>query len=837
MTVGLVSASWAQEGISLVRDGKATATVVVPDENNALAKSAANFLVSTLEKSTGVRLPIVEEAKAPAGTKVFIGATKAAQKIGLDVDKLSGLSCVLRVSGGDLYLAGNDQSKNIKDNPVCVTAASRKAVHIFLHDYAGARWLVPNAQELGTEIPKRSSIAAPANLNRSWTPAFDWVAAFNPSEGYEFNSIFLSSAAYKSYGGHSYYDAVPAAKYAKDHPEYFAMLGGVRNSASNHLCIGNPEVQNLIYAEMLRWLDAGFNMVQLAQTDGYRPCECDKCVAIHADPNERVWIVHNMLAQRLAKDRPGKKVVILAYGPTYDPPKTISHFGPNVVIELCHYDYGAFAAWQGKADQFFVYLYNWGEYHALGFAPKSTPRMIAQQTKFFRDQHVRGVYCCGLGESWGLEGPVYYVYNACLDNPDCDWQAELDNYYRAAFGKAYVPMKQFFDSLYARLELNGADSSWTPVLPPYGLPTMPGSPETQYSYFFPPDLLKKMEAKLARAKELEPSGAVNARLHLVERSFLYVQDIANIFHLYHAYQIEPNWQTFEPLARAIKQRDARVKELFVKGGPRALFDGFPPMFAYGSQTSALAGGTLSAALSAPVNWDVDALREKKVLPGVGRKKIVVRRATAPVKLDGLLDEADWAAADTGEFVEIGMGRLDAPTRVKLLYDDKNLYASFECEEPLIEKLKATLKSHGRDSGVYSQDCVEVFIDPLGNADRYYHFICSALPNSTFDGALGLRTDPVDPLFGQEDASWNGEWSYAGRMDVEGKRWTVEIAMPFKTLGVTPATQGTMWKMNLGRERYVQVSVPGAPEELSLWSPNLEQRRFGSFEAMGDVVFQ
>jgi len=44
-------------------------------------------------------------------------------------------------------------------------------------------------------------------------------------------------------------------------------------------------------------------------------------------------------------------------------------------------------------------------------------------------------------------------------------------------------------------------------------------------------------------------------------------------------------------------------------------------------------------------------------------------------------------------------------------------------------------------------------------------------------------------------------------------------------------------MNLGRERFVHNLTASEQPELSLWSPNMEQRSFHSFEAMGDVVFQ
>ena len=57
-----------------------------------------------------------------------------------------------------------------------------------------------------------------------------------------------------------------------------------------------------------------------------------------------------------------------------------------------------------------------------------------------------------------------------------------------------------------------------------------------------------------------------------------------------------------------------------------------------------------------------------------------------------------------------------------------------------------------------------------------------------------------------------------------------------TMGVQPPSAGTVWKMNLGRERFVQNADVSDPE-LSLWSPNFERRVFNSFESFGDAVFR
>jgi len=825
--------------LNLVEDGKPGYTIVVPDGRPKLAMEAANLLARIVRRASDARMGIVEERAAPAGPKVFIGMTRAAEKAGLALKQLKGQSCVLRVIDGNLFLAGRDLVRDTNTRRKYYTVpASRRAVHIFLRDYFGVRWLWPNRLGHGTHVPRRQTLSFPADLDRRWDPTFLWVAntSFRVGEGYDLNTHFKASVAFATYGGHSYYSAVPKDKYGKERPDYFALIGGKRNSSQNHLCISNPKVQDLIYAEMLRRLDMGFEAVELAQTDGYVACECEKCRAIHPDIGEQLWIVHDKLAKRLAKDRPNAKAIIISYGPTVEPPKTIPKFGSNVIIELCKYSPAHVAKWREKADTFMVYIYNWGYYHTIGFGPKTTPEMASRQIRFFRDNHIKAVYSCGGGESWGLDGPVYYIWNRCLDEPDCDWEAELDDYYRAAFGKAYLPMKTFYDALHARLSLYGGIGRWADLLPEAKSVGLVRRPEAHYTYFFPPSLLKTLAASLARAKEIAPDGVVGKRLDMVERHFQYVSDVATVFHLYQAYQLLPNWHTFDALAGAIKQRDSRVRALFTAGGKMAQFDGFPPMFARQGVKAALLGGRMTGMLSSPFFWNVDLLKDKRVLPGVGRRRIGVARALTPVRLDGRLDEAAWGQAEEGDLGEIGMGKVSVQTRVRLLYDANSLYLGFECDEPFADRLASGWwKSHGRDGKIYSQDCLEILVDPIGDLAQYYHFICSAMPDSTYDAALGLHKDPIHPLYNKSDRDWNGEWTYRGRIDAEAKRWSVEIAIPFKTLGVQAPDKGSIWKMNLGRERFVQNPKRGDPE-LFMWSPNLEERSFHSRAAFGDLVF-
>jgi hypothetical protein len=184
-------------------------------------------------------------------------------------------------------------------------------------------------------------------------------------------------------------------------------------------------------------------------------------------------------------------------------------------------------------------------------------------------------------------------------------------------------------------------------------------------------------------------------------------------------------------------------------------------------------------------------------------------------------------------VEIGMGELKNATTFKVAYDEKNLYFGFDCALDSADQLKIT--PFGRDGAVWRAECLEILIDPFGTREKYYHFIFNPVPNSCYDARAGFIDDPLDPRATQGDPSWNGDWQYLAQVDAPGKRWTAEVKLPFSALGVETPKPGTMWHMNLGRES----PAPGDREklELSLWSPNLEERSFHSKAAFGDLVFE
>ena len=107
-----------------------------------------------------------------------------------------------------------------------------------------------------------------------------------------------------------------------------------------------------------------------------------------------------------------------------------------------------------------------------------------------------------------------------------------------------------------------------------------------------------------------------------------------------------------------------------------------------------------------------------------------------------------------------------------------------------------------------------------------------IPNSSYDAAFGLITDVLDPRYNKDDRGWNGKWDY--KTSRKGDKCYVMVTVPFKTLNTAPATKGTIWAGNFGREAFFY--PPAKVPELSLWSPNLETMSFHDREALGDLIF-
>ena len=186
-------------------------------------------------------------------------------------------------------------------------------------------------------------------------------------------------------------------------------------------------------------------------------------------------------------------------------------------------------------------------------------------------------------------------------------------------------------------------------------------------------------------------------------------------------------------------------------------------------------------------------------------RYVALRIAGPLSMDGRLDEASWRNAPwTEPFVDIEGRNRPAPryeTRARMLWDDEHFYVGVRMEEP---DLWGTLTS--RDSIIYNDNDIELFIDPDGDTLNYYELEINPL-GTVFDLLLP-RTyrDGGPPIIAWDIAGLKVGLDARGTANRPGDRddgWTVEIALPWKILreaapGKRPPRAGEQWRVNFSR---------------------------------------
>lgn len=212
------------------------------------------------------------------------------------------------------------------------------------------------------------------------------------------------------------------------------------------------------------------------------------------------------------------------------------------------------------------------------------------------------------------------------------------------------------------------------------------------------------------------------------------------------------------------------------------------------------------------------------------KRYACPRATVH-QMTGRLDDAAWDLAPwTDPFMDILGPSAPAPrflTRAKMLWDDEFFYVGAWMEEP---HLWATLTVH--DSVIFHDHDFEVFIDPDGDALRYFEFEVNAL-GTTWD--LYLAKPYRDS--GSADNSWETHAKVAVALsgtlndpsDTD-EGWGVEIAFPWSCFAEhggrsCPPSPGDIWRVNFSRVEWTMdvvngayVKRPGIPEDNWVWSP-------------------
>jgi len=621
-----------KERLTVTKDGRAAAVIVIRKGYTELQSVPAKELQRYIEKLTGARLPILEDDTVYSGNMILVGESRYTREMGIAADKMPGESYVMRSFPGRLVLAGHDEVLDVSnpqyEYPIpeevafyykiglkTVKNGTLNAVYAFLQDYCGVRWFMPG--DLGEHIPARHDLEV-SELNITDEPyrryiiySSEFLLRYTKSWGNR-NFFGESAAAFVLDMEHDWEVLVPYRRWFASHPEWFAMnKDGVREPRP--LCTSNPEMRKVALQNLKKIYAQGFEIVGLLQPDGYWRCQCPNCDAmdeyrdypyVMGKPAERVWLFHDYLAREIQKAYPDRKVMIWG-GP--EPSVKIPKLSENVLIrlQLNATDPALLERWKKyrpAPPPYSAFVY-WFYPEGGNMLPQSYD-FIAGELKTLSAWGVNAFAFCGSGALWGLNAPVYYMMARIMRDPSQDPKAILREFCDGLFGPAAGPMHAYFIALYRGAQM-GRDAAAVEQLKNNerigrGEPVFRDfSARELYQISYPDEILEACAGPLQQARGLADTPEIKQRVEFFADAFEYTRLTSRGFMRLKECE-DSSWSraSMLKLIQTVSARNKFVEDLYARWS-----DELPVSF-FGSLEGVLYGrGELVMPFKVLKNWD------------------------------------------------------------------------------------------------------------------------------------------------------------------------------------------------------------------------------------------
>jgi len=475
-----LSASSAENAVTLIRDGAAKAAVYVAPEvmaddiknaatasysdsqaetNRRRLRESVKDLAHYLEKMSGAKVEVlstVPDAK-DGRVPILVGGI-AVQKFGGVKQKAphaQGFRVVVSPQGVGL-MGENDESTSY-------------AIYEVL-DRLGCRWFLPS--EMGEEIPALKTVALPA-------------MDFSGAPGTSYRGIWYSSGEFRRRNrmggfpisaGHAL--EVRGAdrfgyltrKQLEEHPEWNAEIGGKR-SINGRFCWANTEVSDAVADSIIARLDAKYvPSISLSPEDGSTFCDCQKCKALDAGDFDAVMntaaitdrFIHfcNRIAEKVTKKYPDITLGFLAYVQfTQAPVREKLH--PNLVPMLAPINYCRAHAMTDACDSrqhmrrivegwakasssisYYHYMFNLAEYSV----PYPMMRQMSEELPIIYKSNVKFWQPEGMSNNDQIL-PGHYLSIRMAWDPTLKPKDVLDEFFHRFYGSAEMPMRKYWQDM------------------------------------------------------------------------------------------------------------------------------------------------------------------------------------------------------------------------------------------------------------------------------------------------------------------------------------------------------------------------------------------------------
>ena len=375
-------------------------------------------------------------------------------------------------------------------------------VYQFLEDFLNVRFLTHDH----THVPDGSAVQIPCGAYACTPPfSFRWSFYSENREQPDFAARLRVNTVTeeKRLGGktrqnlinHTFHMLAPFDRYGAEHPEYYAMVDGQRDTDTHgggpQLCVTNPEVIDITADAAIDYLSQhpGLQNISVSQADTDRYCRCEACEAVNqpeGSPMGAQLAFVNAVAERIERVYPEVKVGTLAYWYTRKAPRTIRP-RHNIQIQLCSIECCTLHPVDDPACQknqvFCQDMSDWGKIcndiwiwnYNTNFRSYDLPfpnlRSIGPNVRYFLSNNTRGVFmqANGNGRTGELCDLRNYIIGRTLWNADFDSRALTEEFMGLHYAEAAQPILDWVDLLHDNAEAKGVHPNCFPTAEEVGL--------------------------------------------------------------------------------------------------------------------------------------------------------------------------------------------------------------------------------------------------------------------------------------------------------------------------------------------------------------------------------
>jgi hypothetical protein len=606
LALGTLASPMQLQAALLVKEGKARALLVTPDQPSPAARRALVFLQEHLQQISGAKLAVRKESEVvgkPSDEQpwVLVGEGPVAQKLGFTTEKLGPGGVLLQARENMLALMGTDSRTPSDPNGTVY------AVTLFLEEKLGVRYLWPG--ELGKVAPRQATIDV-ADFEMRLTPRL--TQRHIRSMGYHdrlqvgLDRLQFTREEYEKLGaearkteaesgdwfqwhrlggtlnlkgGHAFSHLW--GKYGKDHPDWFALQpNGSRDQSASpdraRLCKSNADLIAAIAREKIEELNKNPNLlgVSLGPNDGGRTsfCTCPRCEALddprgrkvllwdftgktrrdfeHVALTDRMVYFWNAIAEQVAKVHPKKLLIVDAYS-VYAAPPVSRKLHPNLVVRFASLGYHdeayrtqSLRDWDdwSKAARGIFFRPNLMLLGRRDGLPLLYVHGFAQDFRHLAEHGLLGTDFDSCCHNWATQGLNYYIVARLNWDPEQDVDKLVDDYCRAGFGPSARSVRRYFD----RLEAIRNDMA-----------TKKQAATTAFSA----EALKELRRLLEQArKDAGRDATIVRRLDFLEVGLRWTDIEVQA----HAFLLDPEKADKDAVKRVLDERRSLMREIFRK---------------------------------------------------------------------------------------------------------------------------------------------------------------------------------------------------------------------------------------------------------------------------------